>query len=163
MNQIAPIRRAATTPSVSLPAVQAQARAMDTIFKAIGRRILVHDDAALDIPLRQFRICAALFEGARSMKELSVELGVSQSAITQIADRLEAAGLVTRGAVGDDRRVKNLELTPRARKLLREREEQRIDRVREILEQLSPPDREVLLESLDRFGAAAQALDGAND
>jgi DNA-binding MarR family transcriptional regulator len=104
-----------------------------------------------------------LFEGARSMKELSVELGVSQSAITQIADRLEAAGLVTRGAVGDDRRVKNLELTPRARKLLREREEQRIDRVREILEQLSPPDREVLLESLDRFGAAAQALDGAND
>jgi len=163
MNQIAQIRRGAIAPSDSPPAVLAQARAMDTIFKAIGRRILVHDDAALDIPLRQFRICAALFEGARSMKELSVELGVSQSAITQIADRLEAAGLVTRGAVGEDRRVKNLELTPRARKLLREREEQRIDRVREILEQLSLSDREALLESMDRFGAAAQALDGAND
>jgi DNA-binding MarR family transcriptional regulator len=136
---------------------------MDAIFKVIGRRILVHDDAALDIPLRQFRVCATLFEGPRSMKELSVELGVSQSAITQIADRLEAAGLVRRGAPGDDRRVKNLELTPRARKVLREREEQRIDRVREILEQLSSADRQTLLESLGRFGVAAQELDGAND
>src|SRR5690606_25281809 len=117
MNHLAQVRRRASAGSDS-HAVQAQARAMDVIFKAIGRRILVHDDAALDIPLRQFRVCAALFEGARSMKELSVELGVSQSAITQIADRLEAAGLVTRGAVGEDRRVRNLELTPRARKVL---------------------------------------------
>lgn len=162
MNHLAQVRRRASAGSDS-HSVQAQARAMDTIFKAIGRRILVHDDAALDIPLRQFRVCAALFEGARSMKELSVELGVSQSAITQIADRLEAAGLVTRGAVGEDRRVRNLELTPRARKVLREREEQRIDRVREILEQLSAADRRALLESLGRFGTAAQDLDGAND
>lgn len=163
MNHLAQARRHASHASANQPAVQAQARAMDNIFKAIGRRILVHDDAALDIPLRQFRVCAALFEASRSMKELSVELGVSQSAITQIADRLEAAGLVTRGAVGEDRRVKNLELTPRARKLLRDREEQRLDRVREILEQLTPSDRRALLESLGRFGAAAQELDGAND
>lgn len=163
MNHLAKVRRRTPAASDKSAAVQAQARAMDTIFKAVGRRILVHDDAALDIPLRQFRVCAALFEGARSMKELSVELGVSQSAITQIADRLEAAGMVTRGAVGEDRRVRNLELTPLARKLLREREEQRINRVQEILEQLSASDRAVLLESLGRFGAAAQELNGAND
>jgi hypothetical protein len=47
--------------------------------------------------------------------------------------------------------------------VLREREEQRIDRVREILEQLSSADRQTLLESLGRFGVAAQELDGAND
>ena len=163
MNQIAQIRRSALAASEDDAAVHAQARAMDTIFKAIGRRILVHDDAALDIPLRQFRVCAALFESARSMKELSVELGVSQSAITQLADRLEAAGMVTRGAVGEDRRVKNLELTPRARKLLRDREEQRIDRVQEILQQLSAAERDALLESMNRFGVAAQELDDTND
>ncbi len=167
MNQTAQIRRrAGVTPDFtksSEPSTRGQACAIDGIFKIIGRRILVHDDAASDMPLRQFRVCAALFESPRSMKELSIELGVSQSAITQIADRLEAAGMVTRGAVGEDRRVRSLELTARARKLLREREERRIERVQEILDQLSTADRLVVLEALKLFGAAAQELGGANE
>src|SRR5690606_22746282 len=112
-----------TEPGEATALVHQQARAVDASFKALARRVLVHDDPASELPLRQFRVCAALFEGSRSMKELSLELGVSQSAVTQLADRLEAAGMVVRGAAGEDRRVRNLELTPRARKLLRRREE----------------------------------------
>ena len=50
------------------------------------------------------------------MSSLGRELGVSLSAITQIADRLERAGLVTRVAKGGDRRVRRLELTRAARR-----------------------------------------------
>ena len=165
MNQAAPVRprdgspplsRPSSSPSPSDAEVCAQAREVDATFKALARKVLVDDDPASELPLRQFRVCAALFEGSRSMKELSQELGVSQSAITQIADRLEAAGMVTRGAVGDDRRVRNLELTPRARQLLRRREEGRIERVSDILRQISPADRDAMMRALSVLKGAAE-------
>jgi DNA-binding MarR family transcriptional regulator len=133
---------------------------MDATFKSLARKILVDDDPTTELPVRQFRVCAALFDGARSMKELSHELGVSQSAITQIADRLEAAGMVTRGAVGEDRRVRNLELTRRARQMLRTREQRRLERMEEILRLMSAEDREALLASMAALKEATE--DAAN-
>jgi DNA-binding MarR family transcriptional regulator len=168
MNQAAPVRprdgaSPQSRPKPSPPPIDAevrdQAREVDATFRALARRVLVDDDPASELPLRQFRVCAALFEGTRSMKELSQELGVSQSAITQIADRLEAAGMVTRGAVGDDRRVRNLELTPRARQLLRRREEGRIERVSDILQQISPSDRDAMMRALAVLKGAAECAE----
>ncbi len=162
MNHAPPIRRrSVANPQIAAPAdfkastLENQARALDATFKALARRVLIDNDSASEMPLRQFRVCAALFEGARSMKQLSRELGVSQSAVTQIADRLEAAGMVKRGAVGEDRRVKNLELTGRARKLLQLREERRIARVSEILKNITAQDRKALLVSLEVLKSAA--------
>ena len=166
MNQTAEARRLAgarpASPAVLPPPsadaeVRRQARELDNVFKALARKVLVDDDPASELPLRQFRVCVALFDGARSMKELSLQLGVSQSAITQLADRLEAAGMVTRGAVGDDRRVRNLELTDRARKLMRIREERRIQRVMEILARMSPEGRDAVLSSLAALKDAVQS------
>jgi DNA-binding MarR family transcriptional regulator len=161
MNQIAPPRSRVkpsknghSRPTVS-PDIEAQARLLDGIFKAIGRKVLVDDDPASELPLRQFRVCAALLEGPRSMKDLSLELGVSQSAVTQLADRLETAGMVTRVAAGDDRRVRSLQLTPRAENLLRRREESRIGRVASILERMAPADRAAVLSSLAALRDAA--------
>ena len=165
MNQAAQVRPRGGTPlqahprsSLMSPAaeVRDQARQLDATFKALARKVLVDDDPASELPLRQFRVCAALFEGSRSMKELSQELGVSQSAITQIADRLETAGMVTRGAIGDDRRVRNLELTPRARQLLQRREERRIERVMDILRQILPEDRDAMMAALGLLKGAAE-------
>lgn len=165
MNQAAQVRPRGGTPpqghprsSLTSPAAELryQARQLDATFKALARKVLVDDDPASELPLRQFRVCAALFEGSRSMKELSQELGVSQSAITQIADRLETAGMVTRGAIGDDRRVRNLELTPRARQLLQRREERRIERVMDILRQILPEDRDAMMAALGVLKGAAE-------
>ena len=55
-------------------------------------------DLADELPLAQLRVCAVLSEGPRAMSVLGRELGVSLSALTQIADRLERARLVKRTA-----------------------------------------------------------------
>jgi DNA-binding MarR family transcriptional regulator len=166
MNQTAEARRLAgarpaspaeLSPLPPADEVRRQARELDNVFKALARKVLVDDDPASELPLRQFRVCAALFEGACSMKELSQRLGVSQSAITQLADRLEAAGMVTRGPIGDDRRVRNLELTDRARKLMRIREERRIERVMQILARMTAEGREAVLSSMAALKDAVQS------
>jgi len=136
--------------------IEGQARQLDAIFKALARRVLVDDDPASELPLRQFRVIAALLDGPRPMKELSQELGVSQSAITQLADRLEAAGMVRRGPVEEDRRVRSLQLTERAQAMLRRREESRIGRVTAILEKMSADDRSAMLDSLTALRTAAE-------
>ena len=52
------------------------------------------------------------------MSQLSQKLGVSMSAMTQIADRLERAGFVARYADDTDRRVRCLTLTGEGRRAL---------------------------------------------
>jgi DNA-binding MarR family transcriptional regulator len=157
MNQIAPTRRRASAAgngrgasrsfTAKRESVHAQARELDRVFKSLARKVLT-DDPAAELPLRQLRVCLALLERPGSMSHLSRELGVSQSAITQIADRLEAAGLVARTPAGRDRRVRSLQLTPRARRMLRAREECHVKRVAVILERMSPEARCALLTSM---------------
>jgi DNA-binding MarR family transcriptional regulator len=85
------------------------------------------------------------------MSSLSRELGVSLSAMTQVADRLERANLVQRVAAGTDRRIKRLQLTPRGEKIMRAREQSRIQRVRVALENASPKARKEILNGLEMF------------
>ena len=87
------------------------------------------------MPLAQLRVCGILYDGPRPMSALSRELGVSLSAMTQIADRLERARLVNRVAEGADRRIRCLQLTERGQKLMRSREDARNRRVLAVLEQ----------------------------
>jgi DNA-binding MarR family transcriptional regulator len=106
----------------------------------LARRLLGADrDPAAELPLAQLRVCGILAADARRpMSALSRDLGVSLSAMTQIADRLERAQLVQRVAEGTDRRVRCLELTPRGEKMMRRREKARVQRVQSVLEHLSP-------------------------
>jgi DNA-binding MarR family transcriptional regulator len=128
--------------------VRTQARELDSVFKSLARRVLIDDDPAAELPFRQLRVCVALLERPRPMSDLSRELGVSQSAITQIADRLEASGMVARTLAAPDRRVRSLQLTARARKMLRQREDKHLERVSVILERMSPEARAALLNSM---------------
>jgi len=147
-------------PSASPPDApeRAQARELDVIFKSLARKVLVDDDPAAELPLRQFRVCMALFDEPHSMTQLSHELGVSQSAITQIADRLQSAGMVTRLPDGGDRRVRSLQLTARARKMLRLREQRRIERMMGILQGMSAAARNDVLASMAALREAAEDL-----
>lgn len=66
-----------------------EAKRMTELLMSLMRDIFAVDDQASELPMRQLRVCAMLYEGSRSMSSLSRELGVSLSAMTQIADRLE--------------------------------------------------------------------------
>lgn len=142
---------------------EAQARQLDATLLAFAREVMTHDDAASEMPLRQFRVCMELVEGARSMSALSRELGVSLSAMTQIANRLERGGLVTRGFEDTDRRVRQLTLTPRARRMLRVRQESRISRIAAVLERMPPVARAEALTALEALRAAAAINESAGD
>lgn len=135
-----------------------QARALDESFKGFARHLLGEDDPASALPLRQLRVCAALYVAPQSMSALGRELGFSLSAMTQIADRLERAGLVTRWFDAPDRRVRRLRLTPRARRMLRLREEARIRRVAAVLATMTDEARESTLSAFKALRQAAQAV-----
>jgi DNA-binding MarR family transcriptional regulator len=167
MNKIAQKPRPAPTPSDAFDRRSAepggdslvveQARTLDSTLMAVARQVLVDDDAAAELPLRQFRVCMALYDGPRSMSHLSRDLRFSLSAMTQIADRLERAGMVTRWFEGTDRRVRRLRLTPRARRMLRLREEDRIRRIAAMLSRMPESARDSALQALQTLRLAADS------
>jgi len=109
-----------------------------------------------DMPLGQLRICSYLLEGPRSMSAIAEELGMSTSAVTQIADRMERAKLVKRVSAVEDRRLKHLHLTETARQLMNQRKDMRTRRAQEALALLPAETREQLLKSLEQLLNAAQ-------
>ncbi len=127
-------------------------RLMRQLF-AIGAR-----DPTAVLSVAQLRVCALLTDGPLPMSAISRELGISQSATTQIADRLERAGFVERGLREGDRRVRVLTLTPRALRMMRLRHQRRVDRVITVLDRLSEDARRDLVNALELLAAAAYAL-----
>jgi DNA-binding MarR family transcriptional regulator len=141
--------------------VHDQAKATASLLLALVRHLFtLDDDLAAELPLAQLRVCGILYDGPQPMSALSRELGVSQSAMTQIADRLERARLVRRVALGTDRRVKCLRLTPRGARIMRVREDARVRRVLDLWEHLSPRSRKEATATLEMLVQACAATDG---
>ena len=59
---------------------------------SVGADLQSRPDPADDLPLAQLRVCSLLVGGDRSISCLSRELGITMSATTQLADRLERTG-----------------------------------------------------------------------
>lgn len=127
-----------------------QAATIATLLPKLQRQMftLDVDDPTIELPVAQLRLCAILRDGPRPMNALSRDLGISVSAITQIADRLERTNLVERVVEGDDRRVKSLQLTARGIEIMQARRACRVERVRLALEQLEPAAREDIIRAL---------------
>ena len=106
------------------------------------------ESPAIELPAAQQRVCTILQEGPRTVTALSLELGISCSATTQIADRLVRAELVERLAEEDDRRVKTLQLAPHGVEMMRRRTDGRVRRATEVLRRLDPATRTKVLETL---------------
>ncbi len=138
------MREQAKTIAVLLPALMRQL--------GTGKR-----DPAVELPLAQLRVCRILCEEAKSLSAVGRELGVSQSAMTQIADRLERAGLVQRVVKEDDRRIRRLQLTRRGKTILRVHDDARAERVLAVLEYLAPKTRKQVLAALQSLMRACGA------
>ena len=103
---------------------------------------------------RSLKVCGNLKRRTAKHVRLSRELGVTLSAMTQIADRLEKARLVMREAEAGDRRVRRLSLTARAAKMMQKHRDARVQRMTEVLERVEPASREKLLAGLQALVAA---------
>ena len=112
------------------------------------------DDPLGRLTAPQLRVCVLLHDGPLPMSAMARELGTTLSAVTQIADRLQRAGLVVRMPQQDDRRVKLLQLTTEAGALMGARRQTRIARALDALAHLSPEDREDLLALLQLLDEA---------
>ncbi len=110
---------------------------------------LTADDIAMELPGAQLRVCGLLWDGPKTMSTLAEELGITHSAITQIADRLERAEMVERVPEADDRRCKRLALTAKGLAVLEGRRERRILRTMEAMNLLSGQQRDSIVDSLN--------------
>lgn len=130
--------------------------AVGRLIRALNSLHAEEVETALTIP--QARVCGLLREGPQAMTVVSRELGISLSAVTQIADRLERAGLVGRNFSADDGRVRLLHLTEAGEQRVARRHARRLERARVILEQVATEQREGLLTALQTLAQAAQQL-----
>jgi DNA-binding MarR family transcriptional regulator len=103
----------------------------------------------------QLQALVALEETGLRMSELASRLGVAESTVTRLVDRLQAARLVRRTMSHPDRRCVVAELTPSGRRLAGELETSRRHYLAEILDTLEPSERRELVKL---FAKAAQAL-----
>ena len=140
---------------------QEQATAFVEMLQSLLRELTIGaNDPAVELPLAQLRVCRVLCGGPQSISAISRELGVSLSAVTQLADRLERAKLVRRLAEDNDRRIRCLQLTARGERLLRLHDEERIRRMAAALEHLTPKARNEAASTLDRLVRASVAARG---
>lgn len=140
--------------------VRAQAAELELLLPRLMRRLfsLERDHPATELPLAQLRVCSILLSGPRTLSAISEELGISVSAATQIADRLEKAALVERISGQDDRRTKKLQLSAHGRDMMHSRREQRTLRAASVLQQLPAGQRESALQVVRALLAAANAI-----
>jgi|YelNatPaOPRAMG01_1025707.scaffolds.fasta_scaffold26560_2 DNA-binding MarR family transcriptional regulator len=101
-----------------------------------------------DLTLAQLRLCILLQSHSKSMSSVSEELGISISAVTQLADRLEHMGMVERTLHTDDRRSKELSLTEHGREIMKERKDLRVRRVYETLRKMPEKDIDTVMQAL---------------
>jgi DNA-binding MarR family transcriptional regulator len=74
------------------------------------------DDSLMELPVAQLRVMRTLTHGDRTVSELSEEFGLSMSACTQMVNRLESMGLVSRRGDEGDRRVRHIGLSEEGRR-----------------------------------------------
>lgn len=139
-----------------------QASDLTNLLPRLMRAIFTLDgnDPTMELPVAQLRVCNLLDEGPRTISALARELSITVSAVTQIADRLEAADLVERLAGKKDRRTRNLRLTGRGAEVLRFRRQRRVRRALKVLSELTPTDRAKALKAL--FALLAASTDASS-
>lgn len=175
MNKFAPssllVRSSTTNPELSHSNETGEANPEDYREKAkllrgslfaLGRNLLSVNDSTMDLPFRQFRVCLALHRRAASMSEISREIGISLSSMTQVADRLERVGLVERVAQGSDRRVRHLTLTEKGVRLMQSHEESQLERMTKCLQTMSEEETNEVLRALDLLIQSSRLQENEN-
>lgn len=137
-----------------------QAARLEAILPELQRRLLALDPEhpTAELPIAQLRLCNLLRDGICGLTTVSRELGITSSAATQLADRLEAQGLVEREADPNDRRSRLLRLTERGTEFMRTRRESRVRSATLALENLTPEERAIVMQGFELLLRAAGGM-----
>ncbi len=132
------------------------------VFFRVMRAMMFEDEpiAALDeLPLAQMRLFWTVrHQPEATMKDLSERLLVSQSTVTQLAERLVKRGLAERIADPTDRRVVRLRLSKTGMDVSGIAESRSNARHRAIWERLDASERESVMQGLETLAAIAEQL-----
>ena len=161
------------TPSSPAPDLPPGARQDKALHEAVPHplghalfrvmRAIMFDEpplAELDaLPLAQMRLLWPVFQTrGGTMKEFSERLGVSQSTVTQLADRLVKRGLIERQADAADRRVVRLQVSEQGRRILTEANRRQRETAEGVWSVLSPDEQQGVMDALKMLGEKAEAV-----
>jgi DNA-binding MarR family transcriptional regulator len=129
-------------------------QAATRVLAGVALRSLDALDSAVTLP--QFRLLAVLADlGPAPTGVAARTLGLDPSTVTRLADRMVAAGHVTRGTARQHRGVVTLELTPSGRHLVTVADQWRRQQLARILARLTPSDQETVTAALVLLVTAA--------
>jgi DNA-binding MarR family transcriptional regulator len=143
-----------------------RAARLEALLSRITRGLyrLSDEDPFTELPIAQLRILRILFAEDRTPSELGHDLGLSVSAITQIANRLCTVGLVERRKDADDRRTRPLTLSEKGLQLMKRRRQHRVARVQSVLACIPEGRQEEILAVFEELASIGQHVPlGAGD
>ena len=114
-----------------------------------------------DLPPAQLHALIALSQDVLRISELAARLGLAESTVTRMVDRLDAAGLVKRCPAKPDRRSVLVELTPGGRRAAREIEASRREFLADVLATLEPQERKELVRLFSKVTEALRNREAA--
>ena len=118
---------------------------------------------SIGVQPRTYAVLMALAgQDGQSQRQLSARLGIHRNVMVTLIDALEAAGLVTRMAHPADRRAFAITLTEQARTLLPDLDKAARALEETVTETLSPDERDVLRELLQRVAGGAGLIPGVH-
>jgi DNA-binding MarR family transcriptional regulator len=116
------------------------------------------------LPLAQLRLFWAVSHCPEAtMTDLSERLGVSQSTVTQLADRLVNRGMIVRQDDANDRRIVRLRLSEAGQKLLEQDKQEDRRRIQRVWDALSEPERAAVMQGLETLGRVAEQVQAAQE
>lgn len=122
-------------------------------FLALNVAVLEEVEKRVGLPtLRALQSLQRL--GPSLVTELGQDLDLVPSSASRLSDRLAEAGLITRGVAPLNRRATILELTEAGRAILDGLVADRVERFRDVTEQMTSREREDLLNGAAAFTAA---------
>lgn len=109
------------------------------------------------VSLPQFRLLlAASTLGRAPSSRLAEAVGVPASSVTRLADRLEAAGFLARGADARSRSIVTLEITAAGRALVAQVVARRHELLAAVLERMAPDERAAFARAAAVFTALSE-------
>jgi DNA-binding MarR family transcriptional regulator len=105
---------------MSSKSAQKAAERLESLLPQVMGALFPHveDDPLGHLPVGQLRLLRLLSQGPQSVTDLANRLHLSLSALTQMGNRLVAAGLVVKVDAPEDRRVRLLSLSQEAERML---------------------------------------------
>jgi DNA-binding MarR family transcriptional regulator len=139
---------------VLAPGAAETLHAATRVLAGVALRSLDALDSAVTLP--QFRLLAVLADlGPVPTGQAARALGLDPSTVTRLADRMVAAGHVTRGSAPQHRGVVTLKLTASGRHLVAVSDQWRQRELARILARLTPPDQQAVTAALGLLVTAA--------